>query len=698
MPKLSEVSGSQPVRLSQIQEQPGQQFKQPFGSRGYTFQAFRGSARERAATYVPNDGGQPSDRFRAGVIAARRAGDRQAERLLQAELDFAVREETDPTKSMGPLELLAAGGGAGLARMARGPAQLVGLATEQDEATARALEAPLMASGYGFTGNILANTAPFALGGPVLRAAASTPRLAAAAPALSRAASIVAPTSIRGNTALGAVAGGVLQPTVQGESRLENAGIGAGAGLLGAGAPRAIGATRNVLQGMRGAQRSAAGILREAVPDIENVLSRAVPSRTGGVTRTLAESTLDPRVVLLDRATRATGATRLTERETANMQAQVDQLSRIAGTEDDLVDAMQARSRASAPIRAEAMKAENVDVTKALASLSNAEKRLKGRDTVKGAVSRIRELISDAVQIRPGRPASQLVDSAGNPLVPATPDEAIGASVAELDNVRKTINDMLEGKWSGDTNRALAGSRELIMARDALDNVISRRVPEYNRYLKTYREMSRDVNRLQLGQELVRRVTTAGEGIAPRLKPGAFLQATQGIGSSSLKAGANRTAQAATGFRKARAADILGPEDADVIRAIREDLSRSEEVRAIAARNAGGNSATALLENQKRGLLSKMAKVPILAGNRLTSDVIENVINRMERGAQDRLVTAIADALANPERARAILARFPKDERRIASSVFGSLGIGGTVGVQTGRQEGPKPISNNAGQ
>lgn len=676
MPKLSEVSGSQPVRLSQIQGQ------QPQGVRGYTPRAFSGTARERAGSYVPNDGGQPSDRFRAGVIAARRAGDRQAERLLQAELDFAVREETDPTKSMGPLELLAAGGGAGFARMARGPAQLVGLATEQDEAEARALEEPLMASGYGFTGNILANTAPFALGGPVLRAAASAPRFASAAPALSRAASIVAPTSIRGNTALGAAAGGVLQPTVQGESRLENAGIGAGAGLLGAGAPRAIGATRNVLQGMRGAQRSAAGILREAVPDIDNVLSRAVPSRTGGVTRTLAESTLDPRVVLLDRATRATGATRLTERETANMQAQVDQLSRIAGSEDDLVRAIEYRDRQTAPMRNSAMREESVDITNALSRLASAERALTGNDEVQAVIASVRRSLANTQ--RPAQTGALMMQEGG------------GSPMRQLYNVRKRIGYIMGGLT--DTPRAAATSRELMIARDLLDQAISRKVPEFKQYLGEYSRLSGDVNKLEFGQELMRRVTTAGEGIAPRIKPGAFLQATQGIGSSSLKAGANRTAQAATGFRKARAADILGPEDADVIRAIREDLSRSEEVRAIAARNAGGNSATALLENQKRGLLSKMAKVPILAGNRLTSDVIENVINRMERGAQDRLVTAVADALANPERARAILARFPKDERRIASSVFGSLGIGGTAGVQTGRQEGPKPISNNAGQ
>lgn len=642
---------------------------QPRGVRGFTPMQFQGRPQDRALSYVPAEG-SPQSRFLLGVIQARKAGDTEAERILQDELRFADQQAFNPTNNMSAPELLAAGAGASVARTGRGIGQLVGLASEQDEADARRLEAPLMESGYGFSGSVLGGVGQVALPGSVLRgiplatnAGRLAPAIQRAAPTLNAASRAFLPSTVVGSAASGATFS-ALQPVAGEGERFRNVMFGAGAGAAGAAIPRVASGIRNVASDAVGADRAAANIIREAVPEAEAVVARAVPSRVPGVQRTLAESTLDPNVVNLDRAYRSTAGTRLTERELANNQARVDQLMRIAGDESQLDQAIALRDATSAPLRRQALKAENIDITKALDRLGKAEQALEGNPSIQSAIVRVRGLLANAN--KPG-----------------------GANMRELYNIRKEIGLMLSGQAGGDNAQAIRQARELMVARDAIDNAVSRRVPEFKRYLDTYKEMSGDVNRLQFGQELTRAALGNAEGVTPTLQPGAFMRATQGIDSSSPRAGANRLAAQATGFRKAKAGDVLPQADADTIRAIREDVSRMQEVARIASRNAGGGSQTALMQELQRGFVRRLSRnLPLGIGE---------VVERMEKGAQERLAVAVADALADPNKARAILARFPAKEQRAVRDTFSALGIGSGA-VQAGGQKGSQAPSNNAGQ
>lgn len=639
----------------------GAQSVEQQGIRGFTPMQFEGRPQDRALSYVPAEG-SPQSRFLRGVIEARKAGDREAERILQDELRFADQQAFDPAADMGGARQLAAGAGASLARTGRGIGQLVGLASEEDEARARELEAPLMESGLGFTGNILGGVGQVVAPGAVLRGAAAVPQLSQAAPVLTGASRAFLPTTVAGSAASGAALGG-LQPVAGPGERFRNVLIGGAAGGGGAAIPRVASGIRNAASSITGAERAAAGIIREAVPNAEAVVASAVPSRVPGVQRTLAEATLDPNVVNLDRAYRSTAGTRLTERELANNQARVDQLMRIAGDESQLDQAIALRDATSAPLRRQALKAENVDITKALDRLGKAEQALEGNPSIQSAIARVRGLLANAN--KPG-----------------------GANMRELYNIRKEIGFMLSGQAGGENAQAIRQSRELMIARDAIDNVVSRRVPEFKRYLDTYKQLSGDVNRLQFGQELARVALGNAEGITPTLQPGAFMRATQGIDSTSPRAGANRLAATATGFRKAKAGDILPQADADTIRAIREDVSRMQEVARIASRNAGGNSQTALMQELQRGMVRRLSGlVPFL----------RDALDTLDDRAKERLSAAVADALADPNKARAILARFPAKDQRVVRETFAALGIGGGA-VQAGGQKGSQGQGNNAGQ
>lgn len=386
-------------------------------------------------------------------------------------------------------------------------------------------------------------------------------------------------------------------------------------------------------------QASAARTIRQDVPNIDELLSRPAPSRTPGVVRRLSEETLSPDVANLERRVTATGASAIPERRLANEAAQVQELQRIAGNESDLVAAIAARDRVTTPMRAQAMRQESVDVTSALSRLSRAERDLQGNDEVQGVIAQIRRSLSNAQQRGQN-----------------------GASMRELYNIRKRIGFIMGGLT--DAPKAAATSRELMLARDAIDGAIARRVPEFRQYLDTYRGMSGDVNRLQFGQELLRR-TVRSDGDVNRLMPGALVSNTEGLSTSSRRAGANVLARDATKFSKATAAAILPPEDLAAIQSIRSDIIRSQRVGDIMARTANDNSATAITQN-----LTEKAKEAL-------SEILDKVplVSSLQASAKARLNNAIAEALANPERARAILARFPSSEQSAARNAMLAVGV-----------------------
>jgi hypothetical protein len=251
----------------------------------------------------------------------------------------------------------------------------------------------------------------------------------------------------------------------------------------------------------------------------------------------------------------------------------------------------------------------------------------------------------------------------------------------QLYNIRKEIGLMLSGSAGGDNAQAIRQSRELMVARDLLDSAIARRVPQFREYLDTYKSMSGDINRLQFGQELSRVALAGAEGVTPTLQPGAFMRATQGIGTANPRNGANALAARATGFRKARADQVLPTADVDTLRAIREDVTRIQEVQRIASRNAGGNSQTALLQQLQSGVLRRLSNRAPFVGD---------LLSVLDERAKERVAEAVSDALANPEQARQILSRFPANQRPVVARVFGSAGLQ----VEPLRQQGAQNQRN----
>lgn len=580
------------------------------------------------------------------VEDARRLAQAYAEMRTKPKADFSgvvgqAHTAPNPTDDMGGMDRFAAGVGKAVADTGRGlrqagqefatliapgyakpamQARADELRADTDEVRAR--DAALMDTGAGLSGNVLGTA------GTLLAPGGAAIRYAPKAAALR---SMLLPTSVRGAAAQGGVVGAI-QQAGEGESRAAQAGLGALLGGAGGAIAPALGGLYRLL---RGQNPAASGIERRVVETLrENAqrpaqLMQEAPSQIPGVQRTLAEETLDPGIAGLERWARSRAPGAFDPMDRVNNAARVQAMRQIAGEEGDIAAAEIARDEQTAGLLQRAMRPAQVDVSPVQQAISGALSASAGRPTVQAAVRDVERAIADA-----------------------------GTDPAGLYNVRKYIGDLLEGKAGSDKGYARAASRELIELRNALDEQISAVSPDFGRYLSAYREGSKPINRMQIGQQLVGQRSgsaivdaVTGEQV---LTPAAFSRQARDL---------DRVAQQATGFNKARAADYLTPEDLATIGAVQDDLGR----RAFVATSPAANSNT----------FEKLATNERIAGGMASRiPLVGPAIGYLREFGQQRLEQKLVEVLANPAQARAILAKLPANDRRIIETALSRIGGG----------------------
>lgn len=496
-----------------------------------------------------------------------------------------------------------------------------------------------MQDGAGLAGNITGTLAQILGPGFALRGTATGATLL--------------PRTIAGNAAQGGVIG-LVQPTANNSERVANAGLGTLGGTVGAAIPKVIGATARPALGYLsrfmegGAERRAGQQILSEAQDRAALMSPA-PSAVSGVRRTLAEESLDPGVARLERNARSTGRG-FDEMDRANNLARVESLRGIAGTPQDMAAAQLEREANSMPFLKAAKRATGADTSTLLRQIDRAHGLYEGRPAVQSTLSDLAQLLQ--------RPATAAEKRAS----PNWPDRVPRDEVAQLYNVRKTLGDLLSGKLAAEKPAAQAATRELMMVKNGLDRAIGKASPEFRGYLTAYKEGSRNIDRMKLGQQLI----DGGSGSAiidpvtgaPVLTPAAFSRQAGDLDAAAAKA---------TGFRKAKASNLLEPEDMAAIRAIEDDLQR----KAFAgSAGSGGNSHTFERQALENRIGAQAASgIPFLGK-------FADVLNRI---GDTRVRAKVAYLLQNPDRARAVIASLPANERHIVESALAR--IGGTAGA-----------------
>jgi len=217
------------------------------------------------------------DELSRALIAADKAGDAQAARILAKEIrrvrapiaDNLNAETLNPTTGMSFFDKAAAGVGKAIVDTGRGLGQMVGLVSRDDVAESRKRDAALMDTGAGIAGNIGGNVAMALTPGMAAKGLSMVPALARAAPALNAAGNaLMAPRTIGGAAALGAGMG-LVQPSTSTGETLGNMALG---GVASAAVP-------TVIRGLQSA-RAAAEPFYQAGQD--RILGRLLQKVAGG--------------------------------------------------------------------------------------------------------------------------------------------------------------------------------------------------------------------------------------------------------------------------------------------------------------------------------------------------------------------------------------------------------------------------------
>ncbi len=515
---------------------------------------------------------------------------------------------------------------------------------QRNAADRKKIDAPLNSTGAGIAGNVAGTVAQIL--GPGALARGTT------------AGAMLLPRTVAGN-ALQGLAIGSLQPAVNEQERGVNSLIGLTGGGLGAIGGKVLGATvnagRNALSMLSGRglsttdQAAGQALMREATnPNAITVTPSAVP----GVNRTLGEATLDPGLMALENTMRASRRGAFEQIDTANNAARVAQLERIAGNPQQIATAEAARDASTSGLRDRAF-AEGAESAR---QAQQARALMVGTDP---AINALRAQVSGIARAKAGNPA---VQSALNDVNKAL--ENSGDSVAGLYNVRQYIGDLLSGKAGGDKSSARAASSELLGIRELLDKELASRAPSFPEYLNAYRLASKPINRMQVGQELIDRSSgSVQDSIGnPRLTPAAFSRSVSDL---------DRIAANATGFKKAKAAEILTSDDVAAINAIQDDMRRQF---------ARQSSATTGSQTAERldigGRLVRRGLIRAIPG-------VKDVAEFVEQQASDRLKERLAYLMANPAEAKRVLAALDKQSAESVRRVLSQLSFtaGNTAAV-----------------
>lgn len=591
---------------------------------------------------------------------------------LEAKARGQITQEVgaDPTEGMGSGERFLAGVGRGMTELARGAGQrlregiefvappkkglsdlvtggrgksfadALGLPTQADIDAARKLDAPLMRTTAGSVGDIAG-------------------KIAAGLPTVL----IPGAASLTGAAAVGA-GQGFLEPTSGDESVIRNTAGGAAAGAGGVIAGRAIigaaQAGKALLEPFtqKGREQIAGRVLARFADDPSKIATATAGQSVTGATPTLAEVTADRGLARLQDSLRSVDPqieNQIGGRLAENSAARVQALRGLAGTTAERDAAETARKAATAPLYQQA--------TSAAYTIDGKLADLLQRPAVKQAMERAQNLAKNqgrtvAFDVQPGNAFKGLG-------IPDNNSRQITGQA--LQDLKMAMDEMLSDPASSFTGKAGNTIRDL---RGQLVGWMESANPAYKEARTTFAAMSRPINGMDTGAEILKRATSASSDLAgnAREKSNALLSALrdeQGL----IRRGTGRNELTSL-------EQVFTPDQLNVLRQV---AAESDRAAAVAGAGNGPGSATAqrmAAQNVLRQLVGPTGLPTSWAENALANTVIGKPLNVVYSGvAEPKIQQALAEAALNPDVARRVLAAAQRGDIRLPDNVLSRLAL-----------------------
>jgi hypothetical protein len=292
--------------------------------------------------------------------------------------------------------------------------------------------------------------------------------------------------------------------------------------------------------------------------------------------------------------------------------ARVNALGTVAKDENAMAAAIQARKAASAPYLQQLNQSTaQVNPQRTVDLIDNMIEKSAGRGKLTNALKEVK---------------SSLFDDSGN----------LRSNAAQLyQGARKNITDALDAKAGDGSKLNESISRELTVVMRSLDHQINTAEPAYKQFLQTFADKSKPINQMQIGQEIQKKA----------------MNATGDVQLNPLAAAlSDKTAQRATGFKRATMQGVMDPSQMDTLNAVKDDL-----IRQVQARNMASTAGSDTVRKLAYSNLIDRAGVPTFlrefaptqtAGNLLARGA-DSIYGKANRDLQQKL----ADTLLDPQEA-----------------------------------------------
>lgn len=522
----------------------------------------------------------------------------------------------------------------GLARLSRDTLESDRQALQQWEADYQARRGGANST----AGELVGGALPFAVGAPARAGTALMSRIAPSGSGLLRQGAAAGTVGGIG----GAVAG--LADPVQNydnyvEQKAGNTALGGAAGAalapLAGYAPAAFRGIADRFSGPRGSDRRMVKRLLEQAGGPVQVQESQVP----GVRRTLDEATDNQGIMAYGRNLRRLYPQEFADQDMANNAARYRTLEGIAGDDDAMEAASALRNEAAGPLYQQAGQAV-VPVT----------------DELGGVLSRIPNNIMSSARRLARIEGNQIAESPGS------------MTGQQLHYIKLAIDNALSGQGGGslgNVERAL-----LMQVKDDLVGNVSSVIPAYGDAMAAYRGASGPIGRMQIGRRIMERADSSRvdpSGV-PILSPFQYAKNTRNL---------DRVAQDATGFNKAKAANILSPEDIRNISAIGDDMQRIMRRQSNPAQPGSATMEASDIAKRvaRQGLGGSLGKgLP----------VVEGLADYFAKRRESKDLQTLFELYRNPQRAQQVMSQLSKKDRAKLNATLSML----AVGIQANNQEG----------
>jgi len=349
-------------------------------------------------------------------------------------------------------------------------------------------------------------------------------------------------------------------------------------------------------------------------------MAGAAPAVAGSLP-TAAQVAENGGIAALERSVASRQPADFTQRAMEQSAARLQALRGIAGDDAAMAAAQGVRKSVSEPLY-NAAKAQTV------AAADPRLIELMGRPSVQKAIARAQALAAEQ-----GRPFALELGDAANP------GKVTGQA---LQDIKMGLDALLKDPASGIVG---AEANSVKATRGQLMNWMEQAIPELKVARSTYAGLSKPINQMQIGQELVQR-------LEPALGEHGALGSETGAKYALALRNADQTARSATGFKGAGMADIMEPSQMQALQGVATDLARKAN-----SQNLGRGPGSNTFQNFAMDNIAGQSGAPRVLGAAMNFPGVSKVAKFAYSGPEEKIQSLIAQALLDPVNGAALMGR-----------------------------------------